>query len=641
MAKPPLKILLVEDNPGDVLLLQETLAEITQFSVELIYIERLAQALNHLKSEPFDVVLLDLLLPDSEGLETFLQIYDQVPLTPIVVLTGIADETLALHAMQAGAQDYLVKGKASSSSDVLMRSIRYAIERKRNETTLYQREQEFRTLTENAPDIIARFDRDLRHLYVNPAIEPVTGLLVGDFLGKTNRDLGMPEDFVAQWETVLRQVFQTGEQTPFQFEFLTPSGIQHFQARCVPEFGLDRSVLSVLSITRNITEQKHLESQLLRAQRLESLGTLASGIAHDLNNILTPIMATAQLLPLTLPPLDEQNQHLLTLLNDSASRGASLVQQILFFAKGTAGNRITLQITHLLRELRQLVNQTFPKSIDVQIYIPEGLWMIVGDTTQLHQVLMNLCINARDAMPNGGVLSLFPENLWIDEQYAQMTLEAEVGPYLVITISDTGTGIAPDILDRIFDPFFSTKETGKGTGLGLSTVLGIVKSYGGFVKVSSEVDKGTQFKVFFPATEATDSVVPEDLRFLEGNGELILVVDDEPSILSICKEALQLHNYRVLTATDGIDAIAQYAQHKTEISVVLMDMMMPELGGEGAIKTLKLLNPQAKIIATSGIISNQGLAEAAGAEATFLSKPFSADDLLSILHSVLAKESSL
>lgn len=267
--------------------------------------------------------------------------------------------------------------------------------------------------------------------------------------------------------------------------------------------------------------------------------------------------------------------------------------------------------------------------------------MIVGDTTQLHQVLMNLCINARDAMPNGGVLSLLPENLWIDEQYAQMELEAKVGPYLVITISDTGAGVASEILDRIFDPFFSTKEMGKGTGLGLSTVIGIVKSYGGFVKVSSEVGKGTQFKVFFPATEATDSVVPKDLRFLEGNGELILVVDDEPSILSVCKEALQLHNYRVLTATDGIDAIAQYAQHRAEISVVLMDMMMPELGGERAIKTLKLLNPQAKIIATSGITANQGLAEAAGAEVTFLSKPFSTDDLLNILHGVLAKESSL
>jgi two-component system, cell cycle sensor histidine kinase and response regulator CckA len=635
MANSPIKILLVEDNPGDVLLIQETLSEITHFELELVHAERLKQALQRLQQEIFDVVLLDLLLPDSDGLETFVQIYDRVPLTPIVVLTGMADETLALRALQAGAQDYLVKGK-TSGSELLMRSIRYAIERKRNEAVLYQREQEFRTLTENAPDIIARFDRDLRHLYVNPAVEQVMGLLVEDFLGKTNRDLAMPEDLVTQWEEVLGRVFSTGEQVSFQFEFLTSSGIKHFQSRCVPEFALDGSVASILAITRDITEQKQLESQLMRAQRLESLGTLASGIAHDLNNILTPILATAQLLPLTLPSLDEQNQNLLKLLNDSASRGASLVQQILFFAKGTGGNRIPLQITHLLRELRQLINQTFPKSIDVQIYIPEGLWMIVGDNTQLHQVLMNLCINARDAMPSGGVLSLLPENLWIDEQYAQMELEAKVGPYLVITISDTGTGIAPDILDRIFDPFFTTKEPGKGTGLGLSTAIGIVKSYGGFVKVSSEVGQGTQFKLFLPATENPESVVQENLRFLEGNGELILVVDDESSILSICEEALELHNYRVMTATDGIDAIAQYVQHKTEISVVLMDMMMPELGGEGAIKTLKLLNPQVKVIATSGIAANQGAAEAAGAEKVFLSKPFTVDDLLNVLHRVLA-----
>jgi two-component system, cell cycle sensor histidine kinase and response regulator CckA len=637
MAPSAIKILLVEDNPGDVLLLQETLSEITHFELELAHAERLTQALQRLQEETFDVVLLDLLLPDSNGLETFIQVYNQVPLTPIVVLTGMADETLALRALQAGAQDYLVKGK-TSGSELLMRSIRYAIERKRNEAVLYQREQEFRTLTENAPDIIARFDRNLRHLYVNPAIEKVAGLLVQDFIGKTNRDLEMPEDLVTQWEEILGRVFSTGEQLSFQFEFPTPNGIKHFQSRCVPEFALDGSVESVLGITRDITELKQLESQLLRAQRLESIGTLASGIAHDLNNILTPILATAQLLPLTLPSLDEQNQNLLKLLSDSASRGSSLVQQILFFAKGTGGNRIPLQITYLLRELRQLINQTFPKSIDVQIYIPEGLWMIVGDNTQLHQVLMNLCINARDAMPNGGVLSLLPENLWIDEQYAQMELEAKVGPYLVITISDTGAGIAPDILDRIFDPFFTTKEPGKGTGLGLSTAIGIVKSYGGFVKVSSEVGKGSQFKIFLPATETTDSIVQENLPFLEGNGELILVVDDESSILSICQEALELHHYRVLTATDGIDAIAQYVQHKAEISAVIMDMMMPELGGEGAIKTLKLLNPQVKIIATSGIATNQGSAEAAGAEKVFLSKPFTVDDLLSVLHSVLMEK---
>jgi two-component system, cell cycle sensor histidine kinase and response regulator CckA len=633
MDNHPIKILLVEDNPGDVLLLQETLSDITHFELELAHVERLTQALHRLQIETFDVVLLDLLLPDSKGLETFVQIYNQVPLTPIVVLTGMADETLALRAMQAGAQDYLVKGHASGS-DLLMRSIRYAIERKRNEAALHQREQEFRTLTENAPDIIARFDQNLRHIYVNPAVEQAMGLSVQDFLGKTNRDLGMPEAQVEQWEEALRKVLSTGEQTSIQFEFPTPSGIKHYQARCVPEFALNGSVESVLSITRDITEQKQLESQLLRAQRLESLGTLASGIAHDLNNILTPILGTAQLLPLTLPPLDEQNQNLLKLLNDSASRGASLVKQILFFAKGTEGKRITLQIAHLLRELRQLVNQTFPKSMDVQIFIPEELWLITGDATQLHQVLMNLCINARDAMPNGGVLSLSAENLWIDEQYAQMELEANVGPYLVLTISDTGTGIRPEILDRIFDPFFTTKEPGKGTGLGLSTAIGIIKSYGGFIKVSSEVGKGTQFKVFFPAAETTDLTPQQDLQLSAGKGELILVVDDEPSILEISKEVLQIYNYRVLTASNGIDAIAQYAQHQDEISVVLIDMMMPEMGGEGAMRTLQLMNSQVKIIASSGIETNKGLAEAAGAKA-FLSKPYSMQDLLGTLHDVI------
>jgi two-component system, cell cycle sensor histidine kinase and response regulator CckA len=394
---------------------------------------------------------------------------------------------------------------------------------------------------------------------------------------------------------------------------------------------------SFLVVNTDITEKKQLEQQFLHAQRLESLGTLASGIAHDLNNILTPILATAQLLPLTLPLLNQQNQNLLNLLIDSASRGSNLVKQILFFAKGTEGNRITLQVAHLLREIRQLIVQTFPKSIEVQIHIPEGLWMITGDATQLHQVLMNLCVNARDAMPNGGVLSLSPENLWFDEQYVQMELDAKVGPYLVITIADTGTGIEPDILDRIFDPFFTTKETSKGTGLGLSTVIGIVKSYGGFVKVNSKIGEGTQFKLFFPATETTDIIPQEDLQPPAGNGESILVVDDETPILAISKETLKIYNYRVLTANNGIEAIAQYAQYQDKISAVVMDMMMPEMGGEMAIQTLRLMNPQVKIIAFSGIVSNQGLAEAAGAKA-FLAKPFTANDLLNTLHRVLAAE---
>jgi two-component system, cell cycle sensor histidine kinase and response regulator CckA len=494
-----------------------------------------------------------------------------------------------------------------------------------------QKISEQATLLDVATDAIIVRDLENRILFWNQGSEKLYGWQAEEALTQNASELlyrEMPSIAIEQivletgaWQGELQQVTKEGRDIIVDSRWTLVRD----------EAGHPKSLLVV---NTDITEKKQLEQQFLRVQRLESLGTLASGISHDLNNILTPILATAQLLPLTLPTLNEQNQNLLKLLGDSASRGANLVKQILFFAKGTEGNQITLQVAHLLKEIRQLVSQTFPKTIDVQIFIPEGLWMITGDATQLHQVLMNLCVNARDAMPNGGILSLSTENLLIDEQYVQMELEAKVGPYLVLTISDTGTGIRPEILDRIFDPFFTTKELGKGTGLGLSTASGIVKSYGGFVKVSSEMGKGTQFKVFFPAAETTDITPPEDLKPLAGHGEWILVVDDEPSILEISKEVLQIYNYRVLTASNGIDAIAQYAQHQDEISVVLMDMMMPEMGGEGAIQTLRLMNPQVKIIASSGIGLNQGLAKAAGAQA-FLSKPYSMQDLLGMLHEAI------
>jgi two-component system, cell cycle sensor histidine kinase and response regulator CckA len=638
MDNPPIKILLVEDNPGDVLLLQETLADITHFELELVHVDRLAKALDRLQSETFDVVLLDLLLPDSEGLETFVQIYDRVPLMPIVVLTGMADETLALRAMQAGAQDYLVKGH-TSGSELLMRSIRYAIERKRNEAALYQREQEFRTLTENAPDIIARFDRDLRHIYINPAIEEVTGLSVQDFLGKTNRDLGMPEAQILQWDEALNQVFETGEQVSIQFEFPTPSGLKYYQSRCVPEFALDGSVGSVLGITRDLTEQRQLESQLLRAQRMESLGTLASGIAHDMNNILTPILAIAPLLPLNLPePLSEKSQQLLTMLEDNAKRGAALVKQILTFARGLEGERAPLQVKHLIDELDQVIRSTFPKSItNIRNIESQDLWLVPANATQLHQVFMNFCVNAHDAMPQGGTLAISAENRVIDETYTRMNLEAKTGPYVVITFSDTGTGISPEHIDRIFEPFFTTKPLGEGTGLGLSTAMGIVKNHGGFVTVSSEVAKGTHFQIFLPAIEGIETSLEKSQALPLGQGELVLVVDDEVNIRETLKITLELQNYRVLVVNDGIEAIAIYAQHRTDIKVVIMDIMMPLMGGTETIRALQQFNPSVKVIACSGVVASDSLLKMEGVKA-FLAKPFTANDLLNTLHQVLQEK---
>jgi two-component system, cell cycle sensor histidine kinase and response regulator CckA len=645
MTNQTIKILLVEDNPGDVLLLQETLSEISLVTFILVNVERLSDALKRLQTDVFDVILLDLALPDSQGLESFGKIYQQVPLTPIVVLTGMSDETTAIKAMQAGAQDYLVKGRVSGG-DLLMRSIRYAIERKRAEAILQKRERELRTLTEHAPDIISRFDKDLKYLFINAAVEAATGIDAAAFLGKTARELDLPITAVEQWETTLNQVFATGAATSIECEASTPQGMRHYQSRCVPEFALDGSVESVLVMSRDTTEQKQLEAQLFRAQRMESLGTLASGIAHDMNNILTPILVVSQLLPLKIPKLDQQNQKLLKMLEDSAKRGSNLVKQIMTFSRGLEGERSPVQIEVLLAEIEQILKSTLPKSIRLicdraasqssteQSPTPH-LWPVVADATQLHQVFMNLCVNARDAIPNQGSLRIAAENRRLNEADARINIEARPGAYVVVTIADTGSGIAPEHLDRIFEPFFTTKAVGKGTGLGLATAIGIIKNHGGFVTVSSEVGKGTQFQIALPAVLETTVTTEPDQKYLTGQGQLILIVDDEAPIREALRITLELYNYRVIAAENGIEAIKIYTSHKHEISAILIDMIMPMMDGDQTIRELYQLNPNNKVIVFSGTATKGSLPPLRNVKG-FLSKPYSTQDLLVILHDVLA-----
>ena len=391
---------------------------------------------------------------------------------------------------------------------------------------------------------------------------------------------------------------------------------------------------SILTVDTDITQKKQLEVQFLRAQRLESIGTLASGIAHDLNNVLGPILMSAELLQEKIP--DFRSQQLLTQLKVSAKRGASLVKQVLSFGRGMEGKRTVLQLRHLMLEIQQIAKQTFPKSIEVYTDIAPNLWAVCGDATQLHQLLINLVVNARDAMPYGGSLRICAENLLIDQNYAQMHLDAQVGPYIAITVADTGTGMPPETLERIFEPFFTTKELGKGTGLGLSTVAAIIKSHGGFVNVHSQVGKGSQFKVYFPAVEGNQTQQAEDLELPKGHEELILVVDDELAIREITKISLETYNYKVLTASDGIEATTLYAQQKNNISVVLMDMMMPSMDGATTIRILQKMNQQIKIIAASGLVSSERVSVAMGTGVkAFLSKPYTSQELLKTLHSVL------
>ncbi|HEY9833092.1 MAG TPA: PAS domain S-box protein [Stenomitos sp.] len=388
---------------------------------------------------------------------------------------------------------------------------------------------------------------------------------------------------------------------------------------------------SILVVNTDITQKKQLEAQFFRAQRMESIGTLASGIAHDLNNVLAPILMIAQLLETQYH--DARSKRLLPILITNAKRGTNLVKQVLSFGRGLGGEFTALQVKHLICDMHQIALQTFPKSIQISIDVSPNLWTVSGDATQLQQVLMNLCVNARDAMPQGGILTICAENIFMDEHQAQMNLDAQIGAYIVITVSDTGTGIPHQILDRIFEPFFTTKEVGKGTGLGLSTVISIIKGHSGFVNVFSEVGKGTEFKVYLPAIQDSEAQPLEDSELLTGHGEWILVVDDETFIREISKITLEEYGYQVLTASNGIEAIELYTQQKDTISLVLLDMMMPSMDGPSTILQLKKINPLVKVVASSGLSFNTMLADAAELGVTkFLSKPYTSQELLKTIN---------
>jgi CheY-like chemotaxis protein len=370
---------------------------------------------------------------------------------------------------------------------------------------------------------------------------------------------------------------------------------------------------------------------------MESIGTLAGGIAHDLNNILAPILMSIDILHDACA--DPQATAILETIEVSAKRGADIVRQVLSFARGIEGERIEIQTKHLLMDLESIIRDTFPKDIRLQFAVSSNPWTILGDPTQIHQILLNLCVNARDAMPHGGRLSIAAENAVLDEHYAAMNLQAKPGNYVNIAVTDTGEGIPPEIIEKIFEPFFTTKEVGKGTGLGLSTVIAIVKSHGGFVNVYSEPGKGTTFKVYLPAIDAPSREASQqrgEASLPRGSGEMILLVDDEPSLSIVASQTLQAFGYRVLCATDGADAVAVYLAHRNEVAVILTDMMMPVMDGPAMIHALRRVNPEVKIIATSGLNANYGLTKLADMRIKhFLTKPYTADTLLKTLRVVL------
>lgn len=396
---------------------------------------------------------------------------------------------------------------------------------------------------------------------------------------------------------------------------------------------------SILIISSDVTQEKALENQILRAQRVESVGRLAGGIAHDLNNMLAPIMLSTD--NIRNAATVEQREKALSLIEKSVERASSLVRQVLTFSRGMEGERTDLDVKLITREITNIIQETFPKNITLKTDVPDDLWSIVGDPTQIQQVLMNHCVNARDAMEAGGTLQIKAANQILDENYMEMNLEAQVGPYVVISIIDDGIGIEREHLNKIFDPFFTTKETGKGSGIGLSTSLAIVKNHQGFIHAYSEPGKGSTFKLYFPARtgerDDTNQQEAEKSRKLpHGHGETILIVDDEEPILEVTSSALQRFGYKTETAGNGAQAAAIYAKDPGRFDLVLTDMAMPIMDGYALIIALRAIHPDVKIVAASGLASNGGLSKALGAGIKyFISKPYTAETLLKTIRRAL------
>jgi len=493
-------------------------------------------------------------------------------------------------------------------------------------------------LLDIAADAIVVRDMSNKIRYWNKSAETCYGWTAGEAIGKDADQLlysKVPDEAAAALKTATEKGVWMGD-----IHFTTKDGSSGLSAArwnlVRDESGNPRSILCVLT---DVTEKRAIQAQLLRAQRLESLGRLAGGIAHDLNNVLTPIlMGLESLAPF--PTNLEDYSAMLGSLKTSVRRGANIVKQVLSFARGVEeGERSTIHLNHLLDELETIVAETLPKNVELRMEKPERLWPITANPTQIHQVLMNLCINARDAMPNGGTLTIAAENVRLDEASAKLHIDAKPIGYVMLSVDDTGVGMTVETMEKVFDPFFTTKDASKGTGLGLSTALSIVKSHGGFITLYGELGKGSSFKVYLPvaAMPAAEEIEEAPRPLPAGNGELILIIDDERPVREIVAKILESHGYRVVTAEDGTSALARFVELRSEIRAALVDMIMPYMDGAATIRALRKLDPHLRIIATSGLIPDGSLASDPELSTNgFLGKPYTTEALLRVLHDVIA-----
>jgi len=768
MKKEKTKVLLIEDNLGDTLLIREMLTEAGRGSFILETARSFSEGLMKIAAEEPELVLLDLNLPDSSGLETLRKARHTIPDIPIVILTGIKDEEMALEAVKQGAQDYLVKGEIDDK--LLARSIRYALarkelelelekerdraqkyldiaeviflaldseeritminkkgceilgcsegeilgrnwfelfcprekrekrrenfrktvsgalelspyveldiitctgerkliawhntlilddrgqitgilssgdditEKKRVENSIKSSAMEWRKTFDSISDMILILDPQLNIIRVNKAVSEMLKLPYQEILGKRCyhmfHNTNQPPDFCPYKELVAERKEICWEQFEPKFE-------RHFSITMTPVFDESGNLNSIIGIYRDITEEKRLQEQLEHAVKMEAVGRLAGGMAHDFNNNLTPIVGICDLL------LEEMNsEHPLYSdivdIRESAERCTNLVKQLMAFSRKQVVEPKTFNLNNVINNMEKMLARLIGEHIHLEKNLDTRLELVKADIGQIELVIVNLVVNARDAMPYGGRISIETANVYIDEEFTRSHLDFKPGWYVVLCISDTGIGMDKDILDKIFEPFFTTKEKGKGTGLGLAIVYGIVKQAGGSILVESEPGRGTTFRIYLPVVDESEKKIltkeskPKTMA-LHG-WETILLVEDELSVRKVVKRALEYMGYKVIDAEDGQQALTLIKQLKTPIDLLITDVIMPEMSGKDLALRIQALFPDLKVVFISGylddIIGNQGILEPG---IQFIQKPIKIEALAQKIRETLDSISS-
>lgn len=596
--RPRFQLLLVEDNPGDAELAQERLSDIDDFGFDLNLVTTLKAATRTIQESRIDVTILDLNLPDSTGLDTLRSLRRVRDDIPIVVLSGSYTHDLRHEAFLEGAQDFISKNEPMAR--LLARSVRYAFERH----CFMEQQQQIQRLVSANPDavIVTALNGEVK--YANKAAEI--------FFGKSQNEL--------IGESLLIDVNVDELQ---EFEFMRASEKRIADVHKVQIEWMKQP--AYLATLRDITEQKRLDAQLQQAQKMEAVGRLAGGLAHDFNNLLTVINGCADML-LSPPPDDPDQCQMLEEIRIAGDRAAALTKQLLAFSRKSVAHPSPLKLNGVIENFKRMLGRLIGEDIELSSRLAPDVWPVLADTIQIEQVLFNLAINSRDAMPRGGRLDIETRNVHLDEPYAESNVEMLPGHYVLLTVSDNGSGMSEETKRHLFEPFFTTKEVGKGTGLGMAMVYGIIKQMGGHIHVYSELGSGTAIKLYLPRyVESGEEVAakPETAKSAYRGIETILLVEDDAGVRRVCKLILESAGYTVIEAENGMQALQLARDNSETIDLILSDVIMPQMSGKELMEEMSKIKPDIKCLFMSGYtgdaILNYGILQSIP---YFIQKPF-------------------